>query len=106
MGGGLGCFQPNHRCIDNIIHCAAGPGLRGSCALELQKNGRKGKLNTGTAMVTPAFNLPSDYVIHVPGPVGEKPDVLSQAYEAVLNACRAARIRTVAFCCISTGLFG
>merc|ERR1719171_2576609 len=65
-----------------------------------------GRLPTADAMVTRAFNLPSKYVIHVPGPVGEKPDLLAKAYRSVLDGCKANGIRSVAFCCISTGLFG
>lgn len=101
--GGLGCFQPSHRCIDNIIHCAAGPALRSACYEEL---GEGGKLPTGTAMVTRGFNLPSEYVLHTPGPVGEQPETLARCYRNVLDCCKSRGIRSVAFCCISTGLFG
>jgi len=103
--GGLGCFQPKHRCIDNVIHCAAGPALRAACSEELEANFPI-KLNTGQAMVTPGFNLPADYVIHTPGPVGEQPEKLARCYGSVLECCKARGIRSVAFCCISTGLFG
>lgn len=105
---GLGCFQPTHRCIDNVIHRAAGPGLRKECLQVLQKNKLKwgGKLPTGEAMVTKSFNLPSEFVIHTPGPVGENPEQLARCYTNVLERCKENRIRTVAFCCISTGLFG
>jgi len=107
---GLGCFQPDHRCIDNIIHCAAGPGLRAACHHELQHERFKGKLPTGEAMVTAGFNLPSNFVIHVPGPQChdgvEQPEMLARCYCNVLEACKAHAIRSVAFCCISTGLFG
>lgn len=101
--GGLGCFQPMHRCIDNIIHCAAGPALRWACYQEL---GKGGTLPTGSAMCTRGFNLPSEYVLHTPGPVGEKPQKLAECYRNVLESCRRGGIRSVAFCCISTGLFG
>jgi len=112
---GLGCFQPMHRCIDNVIHCAAGPALRKACDEELQKmnpsdsgesSSSSARLPTGQAMVTSAFNLPSKYVLHTPGPIGEKPELLAQCYRSVLDHCRQYGIRSVAFCCISTGLFG
>lgn len=107
---GLGCFKPDHRCIDNIIHCAAGPALRVACFNELQQERWKGRLPTGDAMVTAAFNLPCDCVIHVPGPQCpdgvEQPEMLARCYNNVLEACRMHSIRSVAFCCISTGLFG
>jgi len=102
---GLGCFQPSHRCIDNVIHCAAGPALRAACFEQLS-TGFGGTLPTGHAMVTPGFNLPADYVIHTPGPVGEHPAKLAQCYKSVLECCKTCGIRSVAFCCISTGLFG
>lgn len=104
---GLGCFRPEHRCIDNAIHCRAGPALRAACHEELRS--RQGHLPTGEAMVTPAFNLPCEYVIHVPGPQcsgEEKPELLAACYSNTLEACKAKGIRSVAFCCISTGLFG
>jgi len=104
--GGLGCFQPDHRCIDNVIHCAAGPALRNACKKGLQDPRFAGKLPTGKAFTTAGFNMPADFVIHTPGPVGEKPELLAQCYRSVLNECKANRIRSVAFCCISTGLFG
>merc|ERR1712039_570392 len=80
--------------------------LRVACAEELQGAGFQDRLPTGRAMVTAAFNLPSGHVIHTPGPVGEHPEVLAQCYRSVLSCCKERGIRTVAFCCISTGLFG
>mmetsp|Transcript_18852 Transcript_18852/g.42226 ORF Transcript_18852/g.42226 Transcript_18852/m.42226 type:complete len:294 (-) Transcript_18852:116-997(-) len=107
---GLGCFQPTHRCIDNVIHCAAGPQLRRACHEELLRlnASRAGNniLPTGQAMVTSAYNLPSKFIVHTPGPIGEKPELLSQCYRSVLDCCRRDGIRSVAFCCISTGFFG
>jgi len=107
---GLGCFQPDHRCIDNVIHCAAGPRLRQACALGLKEGPLKGKLPTGEVLLTPAFSLPCDYVAHVPGPQiffgVEQPEMLTQCYRNVLEACKSLSVSSVAFCCISTGLFG
>mmetsp|Transcript_95403 Transcript_95403/g.199599 ORF Transcript_95403/g.199599 Transcript_95403/m.199599 type:complete len:287 (+) Transcript_95403:196-1056(+) len=105
---GLGCFQPSHKCIDNVIHRAAGPRLRLACARELERKSSRwgGKLPTGQVIATEAFNLPAEWVMHTPGPIGEQPELLASCYRNVLNACRKRHIRTVAFCCISTGLYG
>jgi len=106
--GGLGCFVPTHMCIDNVLHRAAGPRLRLACHRELQRQAAtwKGELPTGQAMLTPGFNLPAEWVAHTPGPVGEVPEMLAACYRNVLEECRKHRVRSVAFCCISTGLFG
>ena len=55
----LGCFIPLHKCIDNAIHSAAGLQLRDAC-----KKISDGNEPTGKAKITPAFNLPSKFVIH------------------------------------------
>lgn len=62
----LGCFCPNHGCIDNAIHTYAGVQLRLACAELMQK--QRGDEETGKARITPAFNLPCDFVIHTVGP--------------------------------------
>ena len=109
---GLGCFVPDHRCIDNTIHRRAGPRLREACRLEMDK--RTVDLKTGTKpIVTDAFYLPSKHVIHVTGPNTGRRRVndqdrhnLVQAYRGSLEACVSNNIRSVAFPGISTGLFG
>ena len=109
---GLGCFMPEHRCIDNTIHRRAGPRLREACRHEMNK--RSVDLKTGTSpMVTDAFHLPSNYVIHVTGPNTGRRRVqdedrhnLAQAYMGSLKACVKNNIRSIAFPGISTGLFG
>jgi O-acetyl-ADP-ribose deacetylase (regulator of RNase III) len=110
---GLGCFEPDHKCIDNIIHRRAGPRLRVECEEVMQKRGYP--LSAGTEpIVTEAYHLPSDYVIHVTGPqIGRKDRVsdideqqLSRAYDLSLSAAINAGATSVAFPCISTGLFG
>lgn len=105
---GLGCFVAAHRCIDNVIHRAAGPRLRMACARELRRQADRwrGRLPTGEAMITEAFCLPSKFVIHTPGPQGEYPDLLAACYRNVLDRCRENGVRSVALCCISTGLYG
>ena len=111
----LGCFVPCHRCIDNAIHSAAGMQLREECNHIMQnrhmKYGRRYEEPTGTATLTAGYNLPCDHVIHTVGPIvyGELNEMLCQdlrnCYENVLKCCLEHEIRSVAFCCISTGEF-
>lgn len=111
----LGCFVPCHRCIDNAIHSAAGMQLRAQCNHIMQKKriqyGRQYEEPTGTAVLTKAYNLPCDYVIHTVGPIvyGGLNDALRQdlrnCYESALNCCVENGISSIAFCCISTGEF-
>ena len=63
----LGCFAPCHGCIDNAIHTFAGVQLRLACA-ELMRR-QEHEEETGGAKITPAFNLPSRYVLHTAGPI-------------------------------------
>ena len=109
----LGCFQPTHRCIDNVIHDAAGPGLRAAC---YAARGYHADEPVGLCLLTQAFHLPSRFVLHtvgpqVPrdlpgGPTQDQRNQLSQCYVSCLEAAHAeGSIRSVAFCCISTGLF-
>ena len=111
----LGCFVPCHRCIDNAIHSAAGMQLREEChPIMEQRRARYGKRYeepTGTATLTKGYNLPCDYVVHTVGPIvyGRLTDSLCEdlrnCYQNVLECCMAGNIRSVAFCCISTGEF-
>lgn len=111
----LGCFIPCHRCIDNAIHSAAGMQLREECSHIMQEKrmryGRQYEEPVGEALLTKAYNLPCDYVIHTVGPIvyGELTDALREdlrrCYESVLRCCAEKGIRSVAFCCISTGEF-
>lgn len=108
----LGCFQPFHGCIDNAIHSAAGPRVREDCDRIMR---RQGSLEgTGWAKVTRAYNLPSRYILHTVGPIVagsrlllEHERLLAACYQSCLDlASRMPEIRSVAFCCISTGVFG
>ena len=111
----LGCFVPCHRCIDNAIHSAAGMQLREECAHIMGKRriryGGNYEEPTGTATLTKAYNLPCDYVIHTVGPIvynGLNDALcrdLQNCYENVLKCCMENNIKSVAFCCISTGEF-
>jgi len=105
----LGCFLPLHKCIDNAVHSFAGLQLRAKCFEIMQAQGREEE--TGQAKITPAYNLPSRYVIHTVGPiVGQK---LTAQDEALLCSCYRSCMRcaaeqgltSIAFCCISTGEF-
>lgn len=103
---GLGCWHPLHACIDNAIHSAAGLQLRQECNKILQGD----EIATGGAIITPAYNLPAKYVIHTVGPVvaGDEPIVgheqmLAGCYRSCLCLARDFNLRSIAFCCISTG---
>ena len=108
----LGCFTPFHRCIDNVIHCAAGPRLREECHRLMAEQGHEEP--TGSAKLTPGYNLPAAFVLHTVGPIvpdgrptAQQAEQLASCYRACLDvAATEPRIRSVAFCCISTGVFG
>lgn len=111
----LGCFVPCHGCIDNAIHSAAGVQLRTECSHYMERKrlryGSRYEEPTGQAMLTKGYNLPAEYVIHTVGPIvgGRLTDhlrsELESCYRSVLECCVEHRIRSVAFCCISTGEF-
>ena len=105
---GLGCFSYGHKCIDNIIHSKAGPQLRNECEKILHGT----HIRTGNAILTGGYNLPSKYVMHVVGPVYSVTEKtlchqqLKQSYISCLNICKINKIKQIAFCCVSTGVFG
>ena len=105
----LGCFVPGHRCIDNAIHTYAGVELRLACAELMEQQGYPEP--TGTAKITPAFNLPCKYVLHTVGPIIDGPvtaqdeALLASCYRACLEKAAEQDLESVAFCCISTGEF-
>ena len=108
--GLTGCYIPNHSCIDNAIHTFAGIELRNECADIMKKQGHPEK--TGIAKITGAYNLPSKYVIHTVGPMvnGDVPTELEkqQLQSSYLNSLQLAAqngIESIAFPCISTGVF-
>lgn len=108
--GMTGCWAPLHYCIDNAIHTFAGIQLRLECARLMQEQGHPEP--TGHAKVTPAYNLPSRHVIHTVGPIAngrptqEHRALLASSYRACLDAAAQTDDSSVAFCCISTGVFG
>ncbi len=107
--GMTGCWQPCHACIDNCIHSFAGIQLRAVCAGIMQKQGHEEPV--GQAKLTHAFNLPCDYVIHTVGPIvggrltGRDCELLASCYTSCLNLAQEHGIGSIAFCCISTGVF-
>lgn len=107
----LGCFVPGHRCIDNAIHTYAGMQLRLACADIMDRQGHEEP--TAHIKVTPAFNLPSSYVFHTVGPIvpNHKPGpreelLLRRCYTSCLEEATRRGLGALAFCCISTGVFG
>lgn len=101
----LGCFHPCHACIDNAIHTFSGVQLRLKCNEIMQ--GKQDK--TGVARITPAYNLPSKYVLHTVGPIiynnliQSDCDLLASCYYQCLKLASENNLNSIAFCCISTG---
>ncbi|MBR2109525.1 MAG: protein-ADP-ribose hydrolase [Ruminococcus sp.] len=106
----LGCFQPCHGCIDNAIHTFAGIQLRRDCDEIMQKQGHNEP--TGQAKITHAYNLPCRYIIHTVGPIvsgrlTEKDcELLKSCYLSCMKLAEENGVKSIAFCCISTGVFG
>ena len=107
--GMTGCYQPCHNCIDNCIHTYAGIQLRNACADIMEKQGYEEP--TGQAKITPAFNLPCKYVLHTVGPIvqgqltKEHEELLASCYRSCLELAEKNGVKSIAFCCISTGVF-
>ena len=104
-----GCFVPCHSCIDNIIHSMSGIQLRLTCDRIMNEQGHEEP--TGKAKITPAYNLPARYVIHTVGPIVAGPLTkthcrqLADCYRSCLELASAYGLKSIAFCCISTGEF-
>ena len=111
----LGCFVPMHTCIDNCIHTFAGVQLRAECSRQMnqlrERYGRDYEQPTAVPMLTDAYNLPAKKVIHIVGPIVQyklTPELekdLADCYRNTLDMCLDHNLRSVAFCCISTGVF-
>ncbi len=111
----LGCFVPMHTCIDNCIHTYAGVQLRAECDQKMkvlrEKYGPDYEQPTAVPMLTDGYNLPAKKVIHIVGPIvsGILTKALEQdladCYRNTLDLCLENGIKSVAFCCISTGVF-
>ncbi|XP_057168655.1 ADP-ribose glycohydrolase MACROD2 isoform X3 [Ursus arctos] len=91
--------------VDGCIHRAAGPCLLAECR---NLNG----CETGHAKITCGYDLPAKYVIHTVGPIarghinGSHKDDLANCYKSSLKLMKENNIRSVAFPCISTGIYG
>ena len=111
----LGCFVPMHTCIDNCIHTFAGVQLRAECNRQMQelriRYGRDYEQPTAVPMLTDGYNLPAKKVIHIVGPIvqyqltPELEEDLAACYRNTLDMCAENGLKSVAFCCISTGVF-
>lgn len=90
--------------VDGAIHRAAGPGLLEECR-------SLGGCPTGEARITGGYRLPAHHVIHAVGLVyrdgrSGEPGLLRSAYISSLQLAAGARVQTVAFPCVSTGVYG
>ena len=111
----LGCFVPMHACIDNCIHTFAGVQLRAECSRQMDllrmRYGRDYEQPTAVPMLTDGYNLPAKKIIHIVGPIvaGRLTPALEKdladCYRNTLDLCAGNALRSVAFCCISTGVF-
>ena len=105
----LGCFAPMHACIDNFIHTYAGVELRLKMNEIMEKQGHEEE--TGKAKITSGYNLPAKYVLHTVGPIiqwevtEEDEELLASCYRECLKLAAEAGAESVAFCCLSTGVF-
>ncbi len=95
--------------VANIIHTMAGVQLRLACHEIMQKQGHEEP--TGQARLTPGFNLPAKHVLHTVGPIIDEEvtagdeALLASCYRSCLELAAQKGLRSVAFCCISTGVF-
>ena len=111
----LGCFIPMHTCIDNCIHTYAGVQLREECSRQMNAlrihYGRDYEQPTAVPMLTDGYNLPAKKVIHIVGPIVQArltpalEKELADCYRNTLDMCLVNGLKSVAFCCISTGVF-
>ena len=111
----LGCFVPMHICIDNCIHTFAGIQLRNECNKIMnkfkEKHGPYYEQPTAVPIITDGYNLPAKKVIHIAGPIVRDKLTksleidLENCYKNILEMCVKNNLRSVAFCCISTGVF-
>lgn len=113
--GMTGCYQPNHTCIDNCIHTFAGIQLRLECAEIMEKQGSSEPV--GRAKITSGYNLPCKYVLHTVGPIVNQTAFgweevtlehcrqLASCYQSCMELAEKNNCGSIAFCCISTGVF-
>lgn len=105
----LGCFSPMHACIDNFIHTYAGIELRLKMYEIMLKQGHEEE--TGKAKITSGYNLPANYILHTVGPIiqwdvsQKDEELLASCYRECLKLAADTGAESVAFCCLSTGVF-
>ena len=105
----LGCFSPMHACIDNFIHTYAGMELRLKMYEIMKKQGHEEE--TGKTKITSGYNLPATYILHTVGPIiqwevtGKEEELLASCYRECLKLAADTGAESVAFCCLSTGVF-
>lgn len=105
----LGCFRPNHNCIDNIEQTMSGAEMRYELYQIMKKQGHEEP--TGQAKITKGYHLPARYVLHTVGPIvqgaltEQHKKLLASCYTACLDLAAEHGLKNVVFCCISTGVF-
>ncbi len=106
----LGCFVPNHSCIDNAIHSFSGLQVRRDLIDIMQKQGHEEE--NGKCKVTKGYSLPSKYIFHTVGPIVQNKltstniNDLTSCYKACLDKANEMKLNSIVFCCISTGIYG
>ncbi len=106
----LGCFTPLHNCIDNAIHSWAGLQVRRDLIKVMKEQNHLEE--TGQAKITKGYNLPSQYILHTVGPIvsnevtKQNEKDLESCYLSCLNLCEKHQLTSIAFCSISTGIYG
>ena len=96
--------------VDGAIHRVAGPRLIEACR-KVKEVSPGVRCPTGESRITPAFDLPADYVIHTVGPIWEggmsgEPELLASCYRQSLKLAVENELKTIAFPSISTGVYG
>ena len=105
----LGCWRILHDCLDNLLHSGAGLALRYRCYEIMQAQGYEEP--AGRAKITPGYALPAKYILHTVGPIvqgrltKEHERLLASCYTSCLDLAAENGLESVAFCCISTGVF-
>ena len=98
----LGCFIPNHSCVDNAIHSQAGIQLRDECEALMRQQNREEPV--GHARITGAYNLPCGFVIHTVAPsvteeiTEEQEEELRSCYQSCLELAEKNKLGSLAFC--------
>ena len=91
--------------VDGAIHEVAGKKLYEAC-------NKIGYCAIGDAVITPGFNLKAKYIIHTVGPIYNRFDennckqLLTNCYKNSLDLARKYNIHSIAFPCISSGVYG